>query len=57
MNQNLTYELTIDTNGRFSMINKPLEYFKKLIETKTRTYTVEYDIIRFEDIYGRKDFH
>jgi len=57
MNQNLTYELTIDTNGRFSMINKPLEYFKKLIETKTRTYTVEYDIVRFEDIYGRKDFH
>lgn len=57
MKQNLTHELTIYTDGRFSMINKSLDYFKKLIETKTRTYIVEYDIVRFEDIYGRKDFH
>jgi mannose-6-phosphate isomerase-like protein (cupin superfamily) len=33
--------------------NDPLE----IIEIQTGTYFGEDDIVRFEDMYGRKDFH
>ena len=35
----------------------PLSEVLEIIEIQTGTYFGEDDIVRFEDIYGRKNFH
>ena len=46
----------IDQKERHRVQNSGNEVLE-IIEIQTGTYFGEDDIIRFEDIYGRKDFH
>ena len=59
---NLTLDLypgesiVIDQNEKHRVQNFGEEILE-IIEVQTGTYFGEDDIIRYEDIYGRKDFH
>ena len=48
--------VVIDRKERHRVKNLGTEVLE-IIEIQTGTYFGEDDIIRFEDIYGRKDFH
>tara|TARA_B100000212_G_scaffold338447_1_gene314980 strand:+ start:163 stop:1407 length:1245 start_codon:yes stop_codon:yes gene_type:complete len=48
--------ISIDVNEKHRVHNSGDEILE-IIEVQTGTYFGEDDIIRFEDIYGRKDFH